>query len=206
MMIIGVDFDNTIVCYDRLFQHVAAERSLIPATLPADKESIRNYLREQGQEDDWTELQGWAYGARIGEAEPFPGVCEFFSACRQFAIPVLVISHKTRLPVRGPRVDLHEAARGWLKNRGFHEVAEIGLPREHVFFAETKQEKMQWIRELGCSHFIDDLPEFLLEPGFPSEVERVLFDPWNRHIGRVPFARVPSWEAARRHLLLRSSS
>ena len=166
-MVIGVDFDNTIVCYDRLFHRLAVEQSLIPAALPADKESVRNYLREQGREDDWTELQGLVYGVRIREAEPFPGVREFFSECRRRGIPVYVISHKTRLPVRGPQVDLHEAARGWLECRGFHEAADIGLPADRVFFAETKPGKLQQIGELGCSHYIDDLPEFLLEPGFP---------------------------------------
>jgi hypothetical protein len=205
MMIIGVDFDNTIVCYDRLFHHLAVEQSLIPAAVPGDKESVRNYLREQGREDDWTELQGLVYGTRIREAEPFPGVREFFLECRWRGIPVCVISHKTRLPVRGPQVDLHEAARGWLEHRRFHDAADIGLPADRVFFAETKQGKLQRIGELGCSHYIDDLPEFLLEPGFPSGVERVLFDPWDRHVGRVPFARVTSWDAARRRLVPRCS-
>lgn len=204
-MVIGVDFDNTIVCYDRLFHRLAVEQSLIPAAVPADKESVRNYLRGQGREDDWTELQGLVYGVRIREAEPFPGVCEFFLECRRRGIPVYVISHKTRWPVRGPRVDLHQAARGWLETQGFHEAAGIGLPAERVFFEETKQAKLQRIRDVGCSHYLDDLPEFLLDPGFPSEVERVLFDPWNRHAERVPFARVTSWEAARRNLVSRCS-
>lgn len=202
-MVIGVDFDNTIVCYDRLFHRLAVEQSLVPAAVPPDKESVRNYLRGQGREDDWTALQGLAYGVRIGEADPFPGVCEFFCECRRRGIPVYVISHKTRLPVRGPQADLHEAARGWLENRGFYESAEIGLSADRVFFEETKQAKLQRIGQLRCSHYIDDLPEFLLEAGFPSAVERVLFDPWDRHAGRVPFARVPSWDAAQRHLLLR---
>ena len=109
----------------------------------------------------------------------------------------------TRLDCRcaGPQVDLHEAARGWLECRGFHGRAEVELPKERVFFAETKQGKLQRIRELDCSHYIDDLPEFLLEPGFPAEVERILFDPWQRSVGRVPFACVSDWEAARRCLL-----
>ena len=32
-MILGVDFDNTIVAYDSLFHRVALERGLIPADL-----------------------------------------------------------------------------------------------------------------------------------------------------------------------------
>ena len=78
---------------------------------------------------------------------------------------------------------------------------EVGLPEDRVFFAETKQGKLDRIRELDCSHYIDDLPEFLLEPGFPAEVERILFDPWQRSVGRVPFTCVSDWETARRCLL-----
>ncbi len=205
-MVIGVDFDNTIVCYDRLFYDLAVERLLIPVSVPADKESVRDHLRRQGREDDWTELQGLAYGLRIGGAEPFPGVGEFFEECGRRGLPVYVISHKTRLPVRGPQVDLHEAARGWLERHGFHDRAGIGLPPQRVFFAETKPAKRAQIGQLQCTHYIDDLPEFLLESGFPAGVERVLFDPWDRHAGRVPFRRVTSWDAARRCLLPGCSS
>ena len=36
-MIIGVDFDNTIVCYDKVFHVAAYEKGLIPADLPVSK-------------------------------------------------------------------------------------------------------------------------------------------------------------------------
>lgn len=193
-MVIGVDFDNTVVCYDRLFYQLALERELIPVDLSADKESVRNYLRQQGREDDWTELQGWAYGERIGEATPFPGVAEFFALCRQRGVPVFVISHKTQWPVRGPQVNLHQAARGWLERHGFHDLANIGLPAERVFCELTKSAKLQRIADIGCTHFVDDLPEFLLEPEFPRGVQRWLFDPWQRHAS-VPLSRVTQWES-----------
>ncbi len=204
-MRIGVDFDNTIVCYDRLFYRAAVERSLIPVSLPADKESIRNYLRQQGREDQWTGLQGLVYGERINEAESFPGVAAFFLECRCREIPVFVVSHKTQWPVRGPRVDLHQAARGWLKSHRFHDDTEIGLAADRVFFAETKQGKLQQIADLRCTHFIDDLPEFLLEQDFPAGVDRILFDPWNRHMDGGPLTRVPDWQTVRRQLLTRHS-
>ena len=193
-MVIGVDFDNTIVCYDRLFYQLAVERGLVPASLSADKESVRNFLRARDQEDDWTELQGYAYGQRIDEAEPFPGVREFFTNCRHGGVPVFVISHNTRLPIRGPQWDLQQAARNWLASHGFHQPGGIGLPSERVFFEATRLEKLQRIVTQGCTHFVDDLPEFLQEPAFPDGVERILFDPRGRHTGRVPFWRMPSWE------------
>jgi hypothetical protein len=200
-MLFGIDFDNTIVCYDKLFHQLALERSLIPPDLPADKETVRDYLRQSDREDAWTELQGYAYGPRIQEAVPFPGVKDFFLRCRETGIPVCVVSHKTRKPVRGPDVDLHHAARAWLEVQGFLDDPGIALPTNCIFFEEAKEQKLQRIVDEGCSHFIDDLPEFLGLPGFPEHVERVLFDPWNRHVGKVSFERVSSWSVLRATLL-----
>ena len=56
----------------------AAEQGLIPPDLPPTKSSVRDYLRQFDQEDASTALQGQVYGARILEAEPCPGVLEFF--------------------------------------------------------------------------------------------------------------------------------
>jgi hypothetical protein len=57
-MLLGLDFDNTLVCYDGAFHQVARERDLVPADLPIVKEQVRDHLRAEGREDDWTELQG----------------------------------------------------------------------------------------------------------------------------------------------------
>lgn len=192
-MLVGVDFDNTIVCYDRLFYAVALEEKLIPANLPVSKSAVRDYLRAAGREDDWTELQGVVYGRRIGGAEAFPGVLEFFARCRQQGVPVCIVSHKTRSPYRGEACDLHEAARGWLRAQGCHDPAGAGLPEERVFFELTKAEKLARIGALGCTHFVDDLPEFLAEPAFPAGVERILFDPNGQHREETRFCRVESW-------------
>jgi hypothetical protein len=200
-MRIGIDFDNTIVCYDALFHRLALERSLIPDSLAADKQSVRDYLRQHGQEQAWTELQGFAYGTRILEATPFPGVLDFLAACRRVGASVYVVSHKTRHPIRGPQTDLHQAARGWLRIHGFFDRQDLGLPRNRVFFEETTQAKMRRIADERCTHFVDDLAEFLSRPEFPDNVYRVLFDPWERSVGKVPFCRVSSWNGLRTELL-----
>jgi hypothetical protein len=193
-MLIGVDFDNTIVCYDRLFHQVTRERGLIPADLPANKSDVRNHLRSVGQEDVWTELQGYVYGARMLEADPFPGVREFFRACRDRGIEVCIVSHKTRHPFLGEKYDLHGAASGWLDAQGFFDPGKLGLPRERVHFELTKQEKLERIAARGCTHFIDDLPELLAEPSFPARTERILFDPNDLYEEEDRFVRARSWE------------
>jgi hypothetical protein len=199
-MLIGVDFDNTLVCYDRLFHRLALERGLIPPQLPAVKDVVRDFLRQAGREEAWTELQGHAYGARIGDAVLFPGAREFLLEARRRRVPLCVISHKTRLPVRGPQVDLHQAARTWCVRQRFFDPDGIGLTPRRLFFEETQGAKVRRIARERCTHFVDDLVEFLQHPEFPTGVERILFDPWARHGGAVPFACWPSWQAVQVHL------
>ena len=192
-MLIGIDFDNTIVCYDQVFHQVAVEQGLIPPEVPVSKGEVRDYLRQCDRENDWIELQGYVYGARMQDATPFPGVLDCIARFVKHGIMVCIISHKTRYPYMGPKYDLHQAAQQWLEQQGFFDPAQIGLSSEQVFFELTKQEKLERIAKVGCTHFIDDLPEFLAEPGFPAGVERILFDPNKNHPTGHCFHRVTSW-------------
>lgn len=200
-MLIGVDFDNTVVCYDQLFHRVAVEQRLIPAQLTATKGQVRDYLRRYGKEDVWTELQGYVYGARMIEAPAFPGALDFFARCVQMGVPVRIISHRTRHPFLGPRYDLHQAAREWLAAQGFFDPSRIGLSPDHVYFDLTKEEKLARIAQVGCSHFVDDLPEFLGDPMFPAGVKRILFSPRESSCADSRFQRIASWGEAESVLL-----
>lgn len=200
-MILGVDFDNTIVCYDSLFHKLARERGLIPADVPPSKGAVREYLRQSGQEPLWTELQGYAYGPGMAEAVPFPGVETFFRRCRERGVSVFIISHRTHRPFAGPAYDLHQAARDWLNARGFLAPDGIGLCADRVCFEVTLQDKLERIREKRCSHFIDDLPECLAEPDFPAGVQKILFDPNGRESPLADVWRADSWKALETLLL-----
>lgn len=193
-MLVGIDFDNTIVCYDGLFHRLAVEMKLVPAQTPATKGGVRDYLRQTGREDAWTELQGHVYGSRMNEAQAFPGVMEFFTRCREQGIKVCIISHKTRYPFQGPLYDLHRAAYEWLESQGFYNSSGIGLKPDEVFFELTKAEKLSRIQSVGCSYFVDDLPEFLSEPDFPKGINRILFDPNEHHQKNSSFLRAASWD------------
>jgi hypothetical protein len=77
----------------------------------------------------------------------------------------------------------------------------MGLAPERVYFELTKREKLERIQYLGCDHFIDDLPEFLAEPGFPSGVQRILFDPKNRETVETHWTHATSWNQIARLLM-----
>ena len=192
-MLVGIDFDNTIACYDGLFHKVAVEQGLVPPEIHINKSSVRDYLRQHDREREWTELQGYVYGSRMQEATPFTGVLEFFTHCKQRGDTICIISHRTRYPFQGPSYDLHQAAYEWLASYGFFDPARIGMTSQQVYFGPTKEEKLDRIARIGCTHFIDDLPEFLAEPDFPTCVERILFDPNNNYPLEHHFNRVTSW-------------
>ena len=191
MIRIGLDFDNTIVCYDKLFCQLAEAKRLIPSGSEWTKKQVRDYLRRQALEHSWVELQGNAYGASIDGATPFSGVREFLTRCTDEQVLPFVVSHKTRYPVAGPKVDLHSAADHWLESQGFY--GDERIPRENVFFELTKNDKLARISDLRCDYFVDDLPEFLLERSFPGEVRRILFDPGYDHSAHTAFTRIHSW-------------
>ena len=150
-MLLGLDFDNTLISYDRLFRGIALEKKLIPEDTPPQKNAVRDYLRRVGKEDDWTRLQGEVYGLRILEAEPFPGVPDALAGLSRRRIPVCIVSHKTRTPYLGEPWDLHAAAHEWLAQQGFFESTGLGWSADRVFFEATREAKVARILELGCT-------------------------------------------------------
>lgn len=189
---IGIDFDNTIACYDGVFRRAAIERGLVPADIGSSKNAVRDFLNGSGRKDDFTELQGYVYGARMDLAAPYPGVDRFIAQARRAGHALYVVSHKTRHPILGERHDLHAAARGFLADRRL--VGEEMIAPGNVFFELSKEEKVARAAALGVDVFIDDLPEILAMPGFPAGLRAILFDPHGNHQSQ-PFERHRSWSS-----------
>ena len=198
-MRIGIDFDNTIACYDGVFHAAALERGLIPAELGRDKNSVRDYLNGAGRNDDFTELQGHVYGVRMDLVVAYPGFSDFVAAASAAGHELFIVSHKTRHPILGPKHDLHAAARGFLAARGLvgDDASQISPAR--VFFELKKEDKVARAAALRCEVFVDDLPEILAMPGFPNDMRRILFDPENQFENsrdHIPnFCHSSSWAA-----------
>jgi hypothetical protein len=196
-MRIGIDFDNTIACYDGVFHAAALERGLIPADLGRGKNSVRDHLNGSGREDDFTELQGYVYGARMDLVAPYPGFAEFVTAAHRAGHELFIVSHKTRHPMLGPKHDMHAAAREFLAARGLVGDGGSQIDPARVFFEPTKQDKVARAAALRCEVFIDDLPEILVMPGFPDGMRRILFDPENQFENSTDHGggRSSSWAA-----------
>jgi len=187
-MKIGIDFDNTIVCYDGVFARVGEQLAMVPPGAAHSKVEVRTHLVQSGREDAWTRLQGEVYGPMLRQATLYPGVEDFFLACAAASVTVAIISHRTRTPIIGPPHDLHASARNWLEERGF--FSRLGLARDAVHFETTLEGKVNRIRLEGCSFFVDDLPDVLVDASFPASTQPIIFDPDGLHtaLGRPTVA------------------
>ena len=192
---IGLDFDNTIVCYDAAIEVLADELLDLPLHVSRTKLGLRNYLHSAGRELDWTIFQGALYGPGMVNAQPFDGAIETMHELILAGYELIIVSHRSRFPYAGPLHDLHAAARCWVAER----LQVAGLFTNEgadnaVNFLETRDEKVATIGELKCDVFLDDLPEVLDAPGFSEATVGVLFAPFGglgNGAGRI---KISSWD------------
>ncbi len=153
----------------------------------------------------WMKLQGYVYGRGIADATMFAGVGAFLNRCRAENVPVVIVSHKTEFGHYDPeRVNLREAALGWMRDQGFFAEAGYAIPVENIYFEGTRGEKIRRIASTGCSAFIDDLEEVLNDPAFPPHVRRILFAEAGDLSDTAPYAICRTWSAIEEQIFERA--
>ena len=207
-MRIGVDFDNTIAGYDKVFLGLARDAGLIAGPLPGGKRALRDRVRRLvGGEVKWQELQAKAYGPGMGEAELMPGFRRFLNRCRDLGEPVFIVSHKSLYANHdSDGVDLRRAALAWMEAKDLFADDGSRLEARQVFFEDTRHDKLDRITGLRLSHFIDDLEEVFDEPLFPKDVAAILYAPHGdtaapARSGAGRYRRFASWDQITEHLL-----
>lgn len=193
--IIGVDLDNTLACYDELFHAAANQERLIELSAPKSKEKIRDAIRLLPDgESKWTRLQAIVYGPRMLGATAFAGSEDFLRHCTARRTRALIVSHKTQFAtLDGKQVDLRESALAWMKTKKFFDADGCGLSPDDVFFESTRSEKIERIRSLNCTHFIDDLAEVFAESSFPRDIAKLLFAPHGANAGSEEIEAFKTW-------------
>jgi hypothetical protein len=194
-MIVGLDFDNTIVCYDQAILKLSQSITDLPSSISRTKLGLRDHLRATGREGEWTAFQGTLYGPGMELAEPFEGALETMRQMVADGHRLVIISHRSRYPYAGPLYDLHAAARSWVA----HRLQSLGLfsstlDHENVVnFLETREKKIAMIGKLACDVFVDDLPEVLNDEHFPPQTIPLLFDPTREHVAKANTHLLNDW-------------
>mgnify|MGYP001157413193 CR=1 FL=1 len=173
-MIVGFDFDNTIISYEKLFKKIAYKKKLVPKNIKPNKSSVKEYLVKKNREREWTILQGEVYGTHIMHAKIYAGVKKVMKSLSKNRIKFYIISHKTKFPYRGKKVNLHLAARKWIYKNIIVKDNSINFSKKDIFFEESIKEKISRIKKLKCNIYVDDLIKIL--DLLPKSVIKVLFD------------------------------
>ncbi|WP_445775314.1 hypothetical protein [Shewanella sp.] len=178
-MRIGIDFDNTIACYDRAFEEGAALMGFSVRSGPISKSTIKQRILENvGGELEWQRLQGQVYGKHMLRAEIFPGLVEFLYLCRARGHQLFVVSHKSEFGhYDDARIPLRDQARKWMQINGLFADDPPLIAMSDLYFEPTREAKVARIQKLDCTHFIDDLPEVFEERSFPKATTKILFAP-----------------------------
>jgi len=190
-MIVGFDFDNTIINYTHSFIDLSRKKKLVPEKNNKNKVSIRNYLREKNIEDQWTILQGEVYGKNIMKAEIYVGVLEALSYLSKKNIRIKIISHKTQFPYIGEKINLRSSAMKWIKKNLICNL-NIKINQKDIFFEDTVENKIIKIKDENCDIYIDDLPEILNL--LPSQIKKILFSPYKIKNHNSKFFIMNSWK------------
>ncbi|XDZ69366.1 hypothetical protein AB8878_05555 [Alphaproteobacteria bacterium LSUCC0226] len=191
-MRVGIDIDNTIVCYDEAFAVLARKIGFdVPAS--ANKQEVRTWFHERGLHDEFTLLQGQIYGKNISLAHVFEGVQSFLAQAISRNYEVFLISHKTKYPIKGEKLNLHEAALNFLSEQNIvGEQRSNSIPVGNVYFEPTLEFKVKKIVDLRLDYFIDDLLTVLNHGNFPDGTGRIWF---SSHTCGLDNAQIVHWKS-----------
>jgi hypothetical protein len=179
-MKIGIDLDNTIICYDELFVLVAREEGY-DCNQATTKKDIKSWFHSNDMYDVFTRIQGLVYGKYIDRANLFKGVKACFTNWRSDQHKLYIVSHKTKYPVLGEKINLRETAAKYLHNSSI--LNQDIVPISNLFFEDTAALKLARISKLQLDLFIDDLPSILENVAFPTFTDKILFDPLHQNHG-----------------------
>lgn len=171
-MRIGIDLDNTLICYDKVFIASAITFGLVNKNWEGNKEQLRAYIRQlPNGEYQWQLLQGYVYSEAVINAEAFPGVFRFLWRAKLKGCQLFIVSHKTKFAHHDSSKNLRTPALKWLKEKKFFNRSMSSLVDE-VYFLSTLEEKIEKFNKLNLDVLIDDLKEViehpLLEPKIKS--------------------------------------
>ena len=167
-MLIGIDFDNTIACYDKVFRKVAKNQKIVNKNWIGNKTDLKKLiLKSKGGKELWMKIQGMVYGQYMKNAEIMDGFENFLTISKHLNIDICIISHKTKYGhFDKKKIDLRKEALKWIKKNKI-------LDANKVYFADTREEKISLINDLNCDIFIDDLIEVLDHDNLDKNIRKI---------------------------------
>ena len=168
---LGLDLDNTLIDYTASCAFLAPNFGIAKSS--ATRDEIRRQLRHPDNDEEWQRFQSLLYTDGLDRALPADGAVELIRGCTNKGIEVSIVSHKTKNgPERFGARNLRAPALQWLAS---HNLVPSLIPNDHVFFTDSVDAKVESIASLRLDAFMDDLPEVLSHPKWPSSTLGIQF-------------------------------
>lgn len=170
-MIIGIDLDNTIINYSKIFERKAKENVNLRSV--KNKDDIKKILFQRNDIQTWKKIQSEVYGESLYLAKPYIG---FISKLKNILKKneIKIISHKTKVSYFNNSINLHDVTKVWLEKNIFSKLNQIEKSKIKLFLEITKNNKINKIIDEECDIFIDDLEEILKL--LPNKIIKYLFN------------------------------
>ena len=185
---IGIDLDNTIIDYDKVFYKIALKEGLITKNIKSDRIKIRNFIKKKSLVK-WKILQSKIYSVYINEAEVKKGFLNFINSVYQKGFEFCIISHKTKYPYMGEKRDLHLISKKWIN---ININKKIDFKIKNIFFETSEKKKINKIIKQKCDYFIDDLPSIL--EAIPKKTKKILIDTKKNYKKTNKFLVLDKWK------------
>ena len=168
--IIGVDFDNTIINYLNVFKKILRQNK-ITFGKNLNKAIFKKKIIKKFSENYYTQIQSILYGKNILFASKFANVKKNLTKLKK-NYTLYLISHKSKYPILGEKINLRKKALEWLKKNNLYGYKKV-FNKKNIFFEEKFDDKIKKIKQLKCDYFIDDLSTIL--DGLPINIKKIKF-------------------------------
>ena len=144
-------------------------------------------------EREWTKLQGVVYTEGLKYAKLYDGCLNALKKIDQKGHKLMIISHKTKYPVIGKKINLHEKTLNWINENIFEKRKFIDFKLDDIYFNQTKKDKINKVIEKKCNVFIDDL-EVILN-SLPNSIVKILFTKDYKFNSRNKLIHIGNWHS-----------
>ena len=121
----------------------------------------------------------------------FSGFIKLFRYLLKRNIKIYIVSHKTKYPYLGKKIDLRKAATKWIKKNIIDINKDLHFSMKDVYFENNIKKKINRIVKLKCDIFIDDLPQILNL--LPKNINKFLFNSSLTKKSKKNFKIIESW-------------
>jgi hypothetical protein len=156
MMRIGLDIDNTVLDYSEAFRESASKFCGLLLPIGSSKTQIKKEVVDTFGSSAWTQLQGLVYSEAPSGVEVSKGFRDFLERAREASAEVTYVSHKTKIPIVGPKKDIRTPIKDFMLKEQLFDQIDI---EKALHFCDSLSEKIEKIKSLDFDIFVDDLLE-----------------------------------------------